>query len=77
MIRPGTPVSEISGRDLPSPAEIRGDTNVLLLPYYQEVQIRKDPFINMRNYQSSLINSAGMRKTTNCHYVNLDNEALS
>ena len=34
VIRPGTPVSDISGRDLPSPAEIRSDNNVMLLPFY-------------------------------------------
>lgn len=34
VIRKGSPVSELSGRDLPSPAEIRGDTNVMLLPFY-------------------------------------------
>lgn len=37
LIPQGTPVSQISGRDLPSPAEIRADTNMLLLPFYQEV----------------------------------------
>jgi len=34
VIRKGSPVSDMSGRDLPSPAEIRGDSNVLLLPFY-------------------------------------------
>lgn len=37
VLRQGTPISDISGRDLPSPADIKGDGNVLLLPYYQEV----------------------------------------
>lgn len=37
VLRPGTPISEISGRDLPSPADIKGEHNVLLLPYYQEL----------------------------------------
>jgi hypothetical protein len=27
ILRLGTPISEISGRDLPSPADIRGDYN--------------------------------------------------
>jgi hypothetical protein len=34
VIRSGTPVSDTSGRDLPSPAEIRNDMNVQLLPFY-------------------------------------------
>lgn len=34
VLRQGTPISEISGRDLPSPADIKGENNVLLLPYY-------------------------------------------
>lgn len=34
VLRSGTPISEISGRDLPSPADIKGENNVLLLPYY-------------------------------------------
>ena len=38
VLRSGTPISEISGRDLPSPADIKGENNVLLLPYYQEVE---------------------------------------
>ena len=38
VLRSGTPISEISGRDLPSPADIKGDNNVLLLPYYQEIE---------------------------------------
>jgi hypothetical protein len=42
VIRSGTPISDLSERDLPSPAEIRSDNNVLLLPYYQEVEKRKD-----------------------------------
>jgi hypothetical protein len=33
-LRNGTPISEISGRDLPSPADIKGEQNMLLLPYY-------------------------------------------
>lgn len=42
VIRKGSPISDMSGRDLPSPAEIRGDSNVLLLPFYQEVEKRKE-----------------------------------
>ena len=38
VLRPGSPISEISGRDLPSPADIKGDHNILLLPYYQEIE---------------------------------------
>lgn len=38
VLRSGTPISDISGRDLPSPADIKGENNVLLLPYYQEVE---------------------------------------
>ena len=38
LLRQGTPISEISGRDLPSPADIKGEANILLLPYYQEVE---------------------------------------
>jgi len=38
LLRQGTPISEISGRDLPSPADIKGENNVLLLPYYQELE---------------------------------------
>ena len=38
ILRKGTPISEISGRDLPSPANIKGEQNVLLLPYYQEIR---------------------------------------
>jgi len=34
VIRMGTPISDISGRELPSPADIKGDYNMLLLPYY-------------------------------------------
>jgi len=34
VLRSGTPISDISGRDLPSPADIKGENNVLLLPYY-------------------------------------------
>jgi hypothetical protein len=34
VLKVGTPISDISGRDLPSPADIKGDHNVLLLPYY-------------------------------------------
>ena len=38
VLRKGTPISEISGRDLPSPADIKGDQNVMLLPFYQEIE---------------------------------------
>lgn len=41
VLRQGTPISDISGRDLPSPADIKGDNNVLLLPYYQELEKRE------------------------------------
>ena len=41
VLRQGTPISEISGRDLPSPADIKGEYNVMLLPYYQEIE-KKD-----------------------------------
>ncbi len=34
VIRSGTPVSEISGRGLPSPAEIPSDFHVQVLPFY-------------------------------------------
>ncbi len=44
VIRPGSPVSDISGRDLPSPAEIRSDNNVMLLPFYQEINHKGDKF---------------------------------
>lgn len=44
VIRPGTPVSDISGRDLPSPAEIRSDNNVMLLPFYQEINHKADKY---------------------------------
>jgi hypothetical protein len=44
VIRPGSPVSEISGRDLPSPAEIRSDNNVMLLPFYQEIMHKADKY---------------------------------
>ena len=37
FIRGGTPLSEISDRNLPSPCEVRGDSHLLLMPYYQEV----------------------------------------
>jgi hypothetical protein len=38
ILRAGTPISDISGRDLPSPCDIKGDNNMLLLPYYQEIE---------------------------------------
>lgn len=34
FLQPGTPISEISGKDLPSPTGIKGEKNILLLPYY-------------------------------------------
>ena len=33
-LEPGTPVSDLSGKDLPSPTGIKGEKNMLLLPYY-------------------------------------------
>ena len=37
IIRRGTAISEMSDKDLPSPADIKGENNMMLLPYYQEV----------------------------------------
>ena len=39
FLQPGTPISEISGKDLPSPTGIKGEKNVLLLPFYQEIDL--------------------------------------
>ncbi len=36
-LKPGTPISELSGKDLPSPTGLKGEKNVLLLPFYQEL----------------------------------------
>lgn len=56
LINQGTPVSQISGRDLPSPAEIRADTNMLLLPYYQEV-IKNQDQVSRKKSRSSARNN--------------------
>ena len=39
FLEPGTSISDISGRDLPSPTGIKGEKNMLLLPYYQEIDV--------------------------------------
>lgn len=36
VLRSGTPISELSNRELPSPSAVKGEHNLLLLPYYQE-----------------------------------------
>jgi len=54
VIRSGTPISDISERDLPSPAEIRSDNNVLLLPFYQEVEKRKDVHQRQRSKSGAM-----------------------
>lgn len=37
-IEPGTPISDLSNRNLPSPSEVKGESHMLLMPFYQEVE---------------------------------------
>lgn len=36
-IEPGSPISNVSMRNLPSPSEVKGQSHILLMPFYQEI----------------------------------------
>lgn len=59
VLRQGTPISEISGRDLPSPADIKGDQNVLLLPFYQEIEKKEDDNTTLETLSSRGVRNNG------------------
>ena len=39
-IDPGTPLSQMS--NLPSPSEVKGESHILLMPFYQELDIEEN-----------------------------------
>lgn len=41
-IDPGTPLSAMSNRNLPSPSEVKGESHILLMPFYQEIDIEEN-----------------------------------
>jgi hypothetical protein len=38
----GTPLSNMSDRNLPSPSETRGQSHLLLMPFFQELDIEEN-----------------------------------
>ena len=68
VLRAGTPISDLSGRGLPSPTNVKGDSNVLMLPFYQEKV--QDKMSGRRPSLRSRSNPAGQRKLHEKHDMN-------
>jgi len=57
----GSPISNVSLRNLPSPSEVKGQSHLLLMPFYQEIDEEENRKVNHIN-QVAKMNAAKRKK---------------